>query len=195
MFSSNSDDWATPQWLFDKYNEKFNFTCDACASHHNAKCTHYYTREDDGLKKQWEGVVWLNPPYGRQIGLWMEKAYKSSVMGATVVCLVPARTDPKWWCNWAIKGKVEFVEGRLKFNDGDGNATFPSAIITYHAKLPHYGIFHDYDIAHEINLWGIDRVPTMAPWLLPHLDTYEDQIATNSLNSGENGNNKQIYKL
>ena len=73
MFSSKSNDWATPQDLFDKLNDEFHFTLDVCAIPENAKCEHYYSPEQDGLLQHWEGTVWCNPPYGRKIGLWVKK--------------------------------------------------------------------------------------------------------------------------
>src|SRR4051794_30568294 len=100
-FSSESDCWATPQPFFDKLNEEFGFTLDVCATPENAKCTHYFSPQMDGLKQTWRGVCWMNPPYGRQIGLWMRKAYESSLSGTTIVCLVPARTDSAWWHEYA----------------------------------------------------------------------------------------------
>lgn len=72
-FSSKTDNWATPQWLFDQLNEEFHFTLDVCADPQNAKCARYFTREQDGLSKEWDGTVWCNPPYGRTIGLWVKK--------------------------------------------------------------------------------------------------------------------------
>lgn len=95
-FKSNRDDWETPQWLFDELNSEFGFDLDVCADKMNAKCTRYFSRETDGLSQTWHGTCWMNPPYGREIGRWMAKAYESSQEGATVVCLVPARTDTKW---------------------------------------------------------------------------------------------------
>ena len=130
-FSSKTDLWATPQSFFDKYNEKFKFTLDVCASKENAKCKKYFTKEDDGLKQEWSGVCWMNPPYGREIIKWMKKAYESSVLGTTVVCLVPARTDTKWWHDYAMKGEIEFIRGRLKFGEAKTNAPFPSAVIVF----------------------------------------------------------------
>src|SRR5262245_1988437 len=93
MFTSLSDDWATPQDLFDELNTEFNFTLDVCALPDNAKCPTYYTPADDGLTQPWAGTVWCNPPYGRTIGQWIEKAIDAARCGATVVALVPARTD------------------------------------------------------------------------------------------------------
>ena len=130
-FSSKTDLWATPQDFFDKYNKIYNFELDVCASPENAKCERYFTKEDDGLKQEWRGVCWMNPPYGRDIIKWMKKAYESSILGATVVCLVPARTDTKWWHYYAMKGEVEFIKGRLKFGNAKTNAPFPSAVVVF----------------------------------------------------------------
>jgi phage N-6-adenine-methyltransferase len=130
-FSSKTDLWATPQKFFDKYDAIFNFTLDVCATKDNAKCAAYYTIEDNGLTQSWAGVCWMNPPYGREIGVWMKKAYESSLQGATVVCLVPSRTDTKWWHDYAMQGQIEFIKGRLKFGDAKNSAPFPSAIVVF----------------------------------------------------------------
>lgn len=131
MFTSNTDMWATPQDFFNKLNEEFNFECDVCAIASNAKCRHYFTPEDDGLAQEWEGVCWMNPPYGRTIGEWVKKAYESSLQGATVVCLLPARTDTKWWHEYCMKGEIRLVRGRLKFGEGKNSAPFPSAVVIF----------------------------------------------------------------
>jgi phage N-6-adenine-methyltransferase len=131
-FSSATDDWATPQDFFDRMNSRFGpFELDVCADNENAKCPHYFTAEDNGLAQQWEGRCWMNPPYGRTIRHWMRKAYESSLAGATVVCLVPARTDTAWWHDFAARGKVEFIRGRLKFGGHKNSAPFPSAIVIF----------------------------------------------------------------
>jgi phage N-6-adenine-methyltransferase len=130
-FSSKTDLWATPQYFFDQLNAKYNFEIDVCASIDNAKCQKYFTIENDGLSQKWHGVCWMNPPYGREIIKWMKKAYESSLQGATVVCLVPARTDTKWWHEYAMKGKIEFIRGRLKFGNSKNSAPFPSAIVIF----------------------------------------------------------------
>lgn len=96
-FSSETDLWTTPQEFFDKYNESWGFTLDVCATPANAKCSRYFTKEDDGLAQDWgDDICWMNPPYGREIIKWMQKAYEASLNGAIVVCLVPARTDTRW---------------------------------------------------------------------------------------------------
>ncbi|MNQ74316.1 DNA N-6-adenine-methyltransferase (Dam) [compost metagenome] len=131
MFSSKTDLWSTPQEFFDKYNNLYNFELDVCASDENAKCTKYYTKEVNSLTRRWVGVCWMNPPYGREIKDWMKKAYEESQNGATIVCLVPARTDTIWWHDYAMKGKIEFIKGRLKFGRSKNSAPFPSAIVVF----------------------------------------------------------------
>ena len=131
---SGTDKWSTPQAFFDKQNARFSFTVDVCASRENAKCVRYFSEEDDGLAQSWRGeVCWMNPPYGRKIGLWMKKAYQESRRGATVVCLVPARTDTAWWHEYAMRGKCTFIRGRLKFGGSKNAAPFPSALVVFKA--------------------------------------------------------------
>jgi phage N-6-adenine-methyltransferase len=130
-FQSKSHEWATPQEFFDRLNALHNFTLDPCSTHENAKCAKHYTAAEDGLAHSWQGErVWMNPPYGRAIGAWMKKAYEESLGSALVVCLVPARTDTAWWHDYAAKGEIVFVRGRLKFGAGKNSAPFPSAVIT-----------------------------------------------------------------
>ena len=131
LFTSNTDMWATPQEFFNRLNEEFNFELDVCAIAENAKCEKYYSPEIDGLKQEWVGMVWMNPPYGRNIGEWVKKAYESSLKGATVVCLIPARTDTKYWHEYCMKGEIRFVKGRLKFGDSKNSAPFPSAVVIF----------------------------------------------------------------
>jgi phage N-6-adenine-methyltransferase len=135
-YTSNADDWGTPQKLFDELNEEFGFTVDVCANEHNFKVENYFDKEQDGLNQVWDGVVWCNPPYGRTIKLWMQKAYETwRGGGVTVVCLVPARTDTVWWHEYAAKGsEIRFIKGRLKFERPglkSDSAPFPSAIIIF----------------------------------------------------------------
>src|SRR5689334_13521024 len=106
-FSSASCEWATPQSFFDSLRSEFRFTLDVCATPANAKCARYFTKAQDGLKQSWaDEVVWMNPPYGREIGRWMKKAYDSSKEGALLVCLVPARTDSAWWHRFAMVAEI-----------------------------------------------------------------------------------------
>ena len=130
-FSSKSYEWETPQDLFDELDAEFGFTLDPCATPENAKCARFFTKEQDGLKQKWGGVVFMNPPYGKVIGNWMQKAYLESLRGATVVCLVPARTDTRWWHSYAMKGETRFIKGRLKFGGSKNSAPLPSAIVIF----------------------------------------------------------------
>ena len=130
-FSSRTDEWATPQILFDQLHAEFGFTLDPCATPENAKCPHFFTKAHDGLLQAWGGVVFMNPPYGRVIKAWMKKAFESAQAGATVVCLVPARTDTSWWHDFAMKGEIRFLRGRVKFGDGRNSAPFPSALVIF----------------------------------------------------------------
>ncbi len=132
MFSSKTDMWATPQEFFDKLNQEFDFTLDVCAISENAKCEKFFTPEMNGLKQEWNGVCWCNPPYGREIGKWVEKAYIASTCGATVVMLLPARTDTKWFHDYIYnKAEIRFVKGRLKFGNSKTAAPFPSMIVIF----------------------------------------------------------------
>lgn len=89
LFTSETDMWATPQSFFDKVNDEFNFETDVCASDSNHKCEHYFTEETDGLSQEWSGTCWMNPPYGREIGKWMKKAYESTIKdGGGICCLL-----------------------------------------------------------------------------------------------------------
>lgn len=130
-FSSKTDLWATPQAFFDEIDKEFHFETDVCALPENAKCKKYFTPAQDGLSQEWSGVCWMNPPYGREIAKWMKKAYESSLRGATVVCLVPSRTDTKWFHDFAMKGEIRFVKGRLKFGGCENSAPFPSAVVVF----------------------------------------------------------------
>lgn len=136
MMSSELPNWGTPQELFDELNQEFNFTLDVCAEDWNAKCDQFFTKETDGLSASWgEATCWMNPPYGREIKDWMAKAVEEWNAGATVVCLVPARTDTAWWHDYAMQGRIRFLRGRIKFVHPDGttkqSAPFPSAIVVF----------------------------------------------------------------
>ena len=157
-FSSATPEWSTPQEFFDRLNALHDFTLDPCSTHANAKCSKHYTIDDDGLAHSWQGErVFMNPPYGdpehvckpnckkkrcKERGYhnqtykpgiidWMRKAYEESRGSALVVCLVPARTDTAWWHDYAAKGEIVFVKGRLKFGGQKNSAPFPSAVITF----------------------------------------------------------------
>ena len=132
MTSTFKLDWETPQWLFDKLDAEFHFTLDAAADDSNHKCERYYTKETDGLKSPWAGVVWCNPPYGKQIKKWVEKAWAEKCNCETIVLLIPARTDTLWFHNYILgKAEIRFIKGRLRFSGCAVNAPFPSMVVIY----------------------------------------------------------------
>lgn len=133
MFSSATPEWETPQDLFDRLNDKYNFDLDPASTDENAKCKTHYTLRDDGLKKSWFGhTVFCNPPYGREISKWVKKGYlEAQNPGTTVVMLLPARTDTKWFHDYCKKGSIEFIRGRLKFGGSKNSAPFPSMIVVF----------------------------------------------------------------
>lgn len=137
-FSSATDLWYTPQWLFDRLNDEFKFDRDVCALPENAKCANYFTPEQDALLQTWEGVCWMNPPYGRVIGKWTAKAFYSvyRLEAKRVVCLLPARVDTNWWWSHCIQGEIRILKGRLKFGGAKNSAPFPSAVVILDRNLP-----------------------------------------------------------
>lgn len=132
LFSSNQQDWATPQDFFQEINAEFYFTLDACATNKNAKCPRYFTPTDDGLcQNGGTERVWCNPPYNN-IARWLTKGHDSARLGALVVFLIPARTDTRAWHEHAVHAnEILFLKGRLKFGNAKNTAPFPSAIIVF----------------------------------------------------------------
>lgn len=148
MFSSASGEWSTPEGLFKALDEEFHFTLDAAASDENHLCERYYTKSDDALEQPWSGNVWVNPPYGREVGKWVMKAFKEvggmlpkmEVNANVVVMLLPSRTDTKW-CQLILQHQhhgmprvvsdVRFLPGRLKFGGAKSSAPFPSMIVVF----------------------------------------------------------------
>ena len=134
MFSSKSSEWTTPQDFYDMLDAEYDFTLDPCATSESAKCKKYFTKEDDGLNQDWTGhTVFMNPPYGREIKDWLKKAGEASRKGNTVVvCLIPARTDTKYWHTYCMRAhKITFIKGRLKFGEQTNSAPFPSAVVVF----------------------------------------------------------------
>jgi phage N-6-adenine-methyltransferase len=132
---SRGSDWATPSELFYKLDDEFHFSLDVCASDWNFKKRNYFTEEQDGLKQDWgNNVCWMNPPYGKALNDWMEKAWQSYLKGAIVVCLVPSATDTEWWHKFAMRGEIRFLRGRPRFltKEGTWQQTFsPSVIVIF----------------------------------------------------------------
>ena len=135
-FDSLKQEWATPDSLFVPLNEEFGFTLDVAASSDNAKCRQYIDREANALSCSWQGVCWLNPPYGDdgyRIVDWVKKAHQEATRGCTVVMLVPARTNTNWWHDYCMKAEVRFIRGRPKFGNAIHGLPQPLAIVIFRA--------------------------------------------------------------
>lgn len=134
MFSSKSNEWETPQDLYEELNTEFGFTLDPCSTPENAKCEKFYTLQDDGLQQDWEGeTVFCNPPYGRELPKWIKKCFEEAQKpGTKVVMLIPARTDTRAFHKYILgKSEMRFIRGRLKFNGHKYNAPFPSMVVVF----------------------------------------------------------------
>ncbi len=133
MFSSVRNDHRTLREFFNQLNSEFNFSLDVCADSSNAKVRKFLSEGDDGLRKPWTNeICWMNPPYGREIVKWIRKGWHESVVNnATVVCLVPARTDTKWFWDYCVRGEIRFIQGRLRFEGESSSAPFPSMVVIF----------------------------------------------------------------
>lgn len=133
-FSSDKQDWETPQDFFDKLNTEFHFTLDVCANNQNTKVpNHWFGVEQNALSQDWSPFIcWMNPPYGREIVDWVRKASQEVQKGALVVALLPARTDTRWWWDYIQdKQEVRFIKGRLRFVGATASAPFPSVVVVF----------------------------------------------------------------
>ena len=133
-FSSKTNEWETPQDLFDKLSLEFGgFRTDVCATKENTKVIHYFSKEQDGLTQDWTDLdCWMNPPYGREISKWIKKAATGGAK--RVVCLLPSRTDTRWFHDYIYKNpkaEIRFLKGRLKFGGGQNSAPFPSMVVIF----------------------------------------------------------------
>jgi len=133
MVSSKTNEWETPQWLFDELNKEFGFTLDPC-SNGNHKCSKFYTIKEDGLIQDWsKEIVFMNPPYGGHTGDWLKKALDESLKGSTIVCLIVSATDRTYWHDYIFPfaKQIRFIRGRLKFGNSINSAPFPSALVIF----------------------------------------------------------------
>ena len=141
MVSSKSNEWKTPQSLFDELDSEFHFTLDPCATADNAKCQRFYTKEDDGLKQDWANeIIFMNPPYGGHTGKWIEKAWYESRNGATIVCLIVSSTDRSYWHDYIFPyaSEIRWLRGRVTFGEATSTAPFASAIVIFNGHKPQY---------------------------------------------------------
>ncbi len=135
--SSNKMTWATLDDWFRYLDLEFDFTLDPCCTHETAKCKKHFTPEENGLAQSWaEERVFMNPPYGRDLPKWMQKAYLECRENmALVICFVPARVDTEWWHRFASKGEVRFPNGRVRFVGATASAPFPIAIVIFRPRF------------------------------------------------------------
>ena len=154
-FKVSDDEYGTPQALFDHYDRIYRFTCDVCATPQLAKCKKFYTPERDGLKQEWIGVCWMNPPYSRiaaakaeelgrmqsSLGKWVRKAYEAAQKGAVVVALLPMFTDTAWFHDYASHATIELLRGRLQYDNrtDNGYAPFGHAIFVFRKESARRG--------------------------------------------------------
>lgn len=133
MYSSQSEEWSTPDDFFKKLDDEFHFTLDPCATDANHKCEKYYTKEQDGLEQDWTGeTVFCNPPYVRGMERWVKKCYEHAQNGGVVVMLIFARTDTKYFHEMIYhNAELRFVKGRLKFGGSRNSAPFPSMVVVF----------------------------------------------------------------
>jgi len=138
--ATKTDLWETPQLLFDKLNEEFHFWLDCCALPANAKCTRYITPEEDALSMPSWGATpcdsysfWMNPPYGKGIDRWVQRAYEVSLSGVRVVCLLPARTNAPWWHDYCMRAReIRLVRKKVSFGGPVAGVPFwGSAIVVF----------------------------------------------------------------
>lgn len=131
LFTSDTNEWATPKLFFEELDKEFHFTLDPCATADNTKCNKYFTEKENGLIQDWSGeIVFCNPPYGRKLCDWVEKCYMENKKGTTIVLLIPARTDTTYFHKYIYKQhEIRFIKGRLHFNESKQSAPFPSMVV------------------------------------------------------------------
>lgn len=137
-FNSKSQEYETPKDIFEPLQEEFNMKLDVCATEHNAKCENYFTKEQDGLTKDWNsfGNFWMNPPFGRALKKWVAKAFEESQKGVIGVCILPVRSNTLWWHKYIIdtKQEVRFLKGEIKFSDCKRGLWLPFAIVIFRVR-------------------------------------------------------------
>lgn len=130
MFSSASDDWSTPSDVYSALNEEFRFNYDPCPIKGKLNWS------DCGIHKSWSGkTCFVNPPYS-EVNTWVAKGFGSARdEGATVVMLLPSRTDTRWFHEYCTQGEIRFIKGRLKFGNSKNSAPFPSMIVIFKPQI------------------------------------------------------------
>jgi hypothetical protein len=133
-FSSESNEWTSPSAIVEKAQEMFGvIDLDPCSDDAESPAVpakEIYTKEDDGLSKEWNGRVYMNPPYGSEIGTWIVKLKGEYESGRVTeaIALVPARPDTEWFRALRLYARC-FIFGRLKFGGQENSAPFPSMLV------------------------------------------------------------------
>ena len=152
MYSSDRDDWETPPELFATLDNFYNFKIDAAASAKNAKCETYFTKEDNGLLQDWDKTTWCNPPYGREVAMWIQKGCEESEKhNSTVVMLVAARVGTIWFHEYVFNRarEVHFIKGRLNFVGGKYVAPFYSMVVVWQGEMGYIGYTEFYAMSRD----------------------------------------------
>lgn len=132
QFKSNQIVYSTPAKLFSLMNDEFNFTLDVCANSENNKCKNYFTEEDDGLKQDWKGVCWMNPPFNKELKKWVIKARDESKKHNSIICcLVPFRGNTVWFKNVCMDSEIRFIIGEVNFNDLNRGLWLPMCFMIF----------------------------------------------------------------
>jgi len=185
-FSSEDTEWETPDWLYSRLDGMFHFDVDLCATQINKKCPNFISPQDDSFRQEWKGTCWLNPPYGRGVDKWIKKAVSSAVNEeATVVALLPARTETKWFQHVWTAPFIVFLAGRLQFKGAPAVAPFPSCLAIFSRNLPPDLNISDLALIGNVvhTLWRYEPAWALAPRKGEEVD--EDGIVSESDDSEE----------
>lgn len=144
-FKSDSVEYSTPIALVKPLISEFNLTKDVCASEFNFKLPDYWTETDDAFTKNWVGNCWMNPPFSKNLKNWVKKACKDAEwLGGTKVCLLPVRSNTKWWAEVAPKSEIRFINGEVNFNNEARGLWLPMCIMIFgeQAKIGKFSILN-----------------------------------------------------
>lgn len=144
-FKSASEEYATPQCLFKALDDEFKFTIDVCATKENAKCALFFDKKTDGLKRDWTGKCWMNPPFNRNLKKWVLKAHaESKKHGSLVCCLVPLRGNTLWFRDVCMDAEIRFIIGEVNFNELDRGLWLPMCLMVFGSDSPGTFNYLDY---------------------------------------------------
>ena len=161
---SRTIEWETPPEVFNKLNKEFKFNLDPCTTKRIAKCKRYFTKKEDGLKQNWKGKVFMNPPYGRGIENWVRKAWTEVKKGnaQVVACLIPVRGGNDWFSIYSKYGELRFIRRRIAFglNGVFSTGPFNSMLLIFRKGWIGHGRFccWDWDIGVIKNIKDTEKL-------------------------------------